>query len=188
MSVEACSLQLLQCCKLGQQQWTQLLQPLDNQLPSNEQQFQEMLVKLRRLGRIFEQPRGNVAQLLSNRGHHREGHYRAPADDDHDDPSDSGENAALPAFMIGQCGNQQSGDHLQRTHLVHGRDLEAELLKDPGLYQPTALTTHLQRSGAHDDDPDALASCKLIATPSLCLSYRCKAILLLLLLVMAADS
>ena len=68
MSIEGLSWLLLCAVRPTSQQLVQILQPFDQQFPTTEQQFEQLMMTLRRLGHILENSYGNIATQLTN-GH-----------------------------------------------------------------------------------------------------------------------
>ena len=54
MSIEGCALQILRACGIQSQHLMTLLQPFQGQLPTTNNQFEQMCAQLRRYGHIAE--------------------------------------------------------------------------------------------------------------------------------------
>ena len=65
MPREFCALQILKACNVAPQHLFNLLQPFDNQLPNNAEQFNALCRTLRRHGHIAERMPGNIASALN---------------------------------------------------------------------------------------------------------------------------
>ena len=75
MSVEGAALQLLRACSISPSQMMTLLQPLNNQMPSTEDEFRALQDRMRRIGRVIEHAPGNVGQSLAGNREARPGMY-----------------------------------------------------------------------------------------------------------------
>ena len=69
-STEAYALQLLRAIGVNSEQIVNLLSPYGQRLPANDQQFEDMKNRLRRMGHILEAVPGNIASTISGRSSH----------------------------------------------------------------------------------------------------------------------
>ena len=72
MSWEGYSWLMLKACGVGPAQLILILQPLQQRLPNNEADFEQMLTIMRRMGHVNEGSQGNIGSHFSNHGR---GHY-----------------------------------------------------------------------------------------------------------------